>query len=131
MVSGKATAAELGKKFEQIGDIAPMLQQLVAQGFIEVAGASPQPAAAAASASASTAAPSGGPEQLKQAQTVLCMHLRNVLGPAADALTEKIEACKSMADLRSYFAKNRDMLDDWLGKTKGAQFWAKADPLLK
>ena len=137
MVNGKATAAELAKKFEQIGDIAPMLQQLAAQGFIEEAGGAPAPAAAAAPAPASPAAsqaaapPPASPVTLKQAQVALCTHLRNLLGPDADTLTEKIEDCESMAEVRTWFSENRGMLNDWLGKSKSAQFWAKADPLLR
>jgi hypothetical protein len=130
MVNGKATAGELSKKFEQIGDIAPLLQQLAAQGFIEVAGAAAATAPAAAGASAPGVAP-GSAEQLKQAQVALCVQLRNLLGPDADVVTAKVEACRSMTDLRAYFSQNRDMLDDWLGRSKGAQFWAKAEPLLR
>lgn len=123
MVNGRATAAELAKKFEQIGDVSPLLQQLAAQGFIEAAGGAP-------AAAASPAAP-GGPGELKQAQVELCMQLRNLLGPDADVVTAKIEACKSLAEVRTYLAGNRDMLDGWLGRSKGAQFWAKAEPLLR
>jgi hypothetical protein len=59
------------------------------------------------------------------------MHLRNVLGPDADGLTAKIEACKTMEELRAYFAAQRGSLDEWLGKSKSAAFWAKADPYLR
>lgn len=132
MVNGKATAAELAKKFEQIGDISPMLQQLVAQGFVEVAGGTPAAAAPRpAGAGAAPAATPGGAGELKGAQIALCMQLRTLLGPDADLVTAKIEACKSMAEVRSYLGQNREMLDDWLGKSKGAQFWAKADPFLR
>jgi len=72
-----------------------------------------------------------GPGDLKRVQVELCTHLRNVLGPDADLITAKIEACKTMAELRSYFGAQRDMLNEWLGKTKSAAFWAKADPYLK
>ena len=123
MVNGRATAAELAKKFEQIGDVSPMLQQLAAQGFIEAAGGAP--------AAAASPAASGGPADLKQVQVALCVQLRNLLGPDADVVTAKIEACRSLAEVRTYLGENREMLSDWLGKGKGAQFWAKADPLLR
>lgn len=128
MVNGRATAAELAKKFEQIGDVSPMLQQLAAQGFIEAVGGA-QPAAA--SPAAASPAGAGGPVDLKQAQVALCVQLRNLLGPDADVVTAKIEACRSIAEVRTYLGENREMLDGWLGKSKGAQFWAKADPLLR
>lgn len=37
VVNGKATAAELVKQFEQIGDVAPLLEQLLAGEFIREA----------------------------------------------------------------------------------------------
>jgi hypothetical protein len=137
MVNGKATTAELAKKFEQLGDITPMLSQLVSQGFIVEAGgtasaaAAPRPAAAPAAPARPTTGPAAGLGDVKRAQSELCMHLRNVLGPDADALTAKIEACKTIEELRAYFAAQRGTLDEWLGKSKSAAFWAKADPYLR
>ena len=131
MVNGRATAGEIAKKFEQLGDIGPMIDQLVAQGFIaEGAGEAAAPAAAAPAAPAAGTG-AAGPGDLKRVQVELCTHLRNVLGPDADLITAKIEACKTMAELRNYFGAQRDMLNEWLGKTKSAAFWAKADPYLK
>lgn len=37
VVNGKATAAELVKQFEQIGDVTPLLEQLLAGEFIREA----------------------------------------------------------------------------------------------
>ena len=128
MVNGKATAGELGKKFEQIGDIGPLLQQLIVQGFVEAAG---DAAPGAAAPGAAVGAAQGSPEQLKTTQVALCTQLRNALGPDADTITEKIEACKSMTEVRAFINEQRDMLNEWLGKNKSAQFWAKADPLLR
>ena len=133
MVNGRSTAGEIAKKFAQLGDISPMIDQLVAQGYIAVPGAAALPARAAAAPSA--ARPSTGPAMglgdLKRAQAELSMHLRSVLGPDADGLTGKIEACKTIDELRAYFATQRETLDQWLGKSKSAAFWAKADPYLR
>jgi hypothetical protein len=131
MVNGKASAGELAKKFEQIGDIAPMLDQLVAQGFIVEQGGAGAPAAPAAAATRPGVGPAAGLGDLKRAQAELCMHLRSVLGPDADGLTAKIEACRSIPELRAFFEGQRDALNEWLGKTKSAAFWAKADPYLR
>jgi hypothetical protein len=131
MVNGRATAAELGKKFEQIGDIGSMLQQLVAQGFVEVVGGAGTPATAASPAAAPAAGANAAPPSLKQVQVAICTQLRNMLGPDADMITEKIEDCSSLPDLRAYLNGQREMLNEWLGKSKSAQFWAKADPLLR
>jgi hypothetical protein len=137
MINGKATAAELAKKFEQVGDILPMLDQLAAQGFVAeagAAGAAAPPSAAAARPPAPqrpVTGPAAGLGDLKRAQMELCMHLRNVLGPDADLITGKIEACRTLDELRAYFAAQRGTLDEWLGKSKSAAFWAKADPYLR
>lgn len=131
MVNGRATAGEIAKKFEQLGDIGPMIDQLIAQGFVgegEASGATPAAATARPQAGASTAPGLG---DLKRAQVELCMHLRNALGPDADLITAKIEACKTVGELRDYFGAQRDTLNEWLGKTKSAAFWAKAEPYLK
>jgi hypothetical protein len=131
MINGKATAGELAKKFEQAGDITPMLAQLVAQGFVSEAGGASAPAPAAAPPPRPTTGAAAGLGDLKRAQVELCMHLRNVLGPDADMVTAKIEGCRSLDELRAYFQGQRAVLDDWLGKTKAAAFWAKADPYLR
>ncbi len=131
MVNGKATAGELAKKFGQIDDVLPMLQRLSAQGFIEVGGGVSAAARPASGAGYVSPAAADSPAHLQQAKIVLCTELRNLLGPDGDVVTEKIEACRSMSEVRDYFGQNREMLDDWLGKSKGARFWAKADPLLR
>src|SRR5688572_24766435 len=81
MVNGKATAAELAKKFEQVGDILPMLDQLVAQGFVAEPGAVASPAAAGgapprpAAPQRPVTGPAAGLGDVKRAQVELCMHL--------------------------------------------------------
>jgi hypothetical protein len=133
MVNGKATAGEIAKKFEQLGDIGPMIDQLLAQGFVAdgAGGAPAAPAAAPPAKPPPVVAGAPGLGDLKRAQVELCMHLRNVLGPDADLITAKIEACKTIGELRDYFGAQRETLDEWLGKTKSAAFWAKAGPYLK
>jgi hypothetical protein len=126
MVNGKASAGEIAKKFEQIGDVMPLLRELQAQGFISdgMAEASPARAAAAPPAAAAGAASL----DLKPAKAALCRQLRDLLGPDADMVTGKIEDCRSAEELRELLAAKREMLDEWLGKAKAAQFWAKAAP---
>lgn len=115
MVNGRATAGELAKKFEQIGDIAPLLDGLAAQGFVEAAGG---------------AAPAPGLD-LRKVQGQLSRQLYDALGPASEPVTAKLEACKSLDELRGYLERNRAMLDEWLGKSKRAAFWSVAEPLLR
>jgi hypothetical protein len=110
VVNGKSTAGEVAAKFGKVADVLPMLQQLVAQGFV---------------------AASAGAEELKRAQLELCTYLLNALGPDADAITAKVERCKSMDELRQFLGAQREGLDRWLGESKRAQFWARAAPYLK
>jgi hypothetical protein len=124
MVNGKASAGEIAQKFEQLGDVMPMLQELLAQGFIAPAADGAAPARPAAPAGA----PAGAGIDLRQAKLDLCRHLREALGPDADMVTEKIEKCGSAEELREFLAARREMLDEWLGKSKAAQFWARAAP---
>lgn len=119
MVNGKATAGEIAKRFEQAGDVMPLLQQLLAQGFI---------------AGAASAAPSAAPAEsrdFKRAQRELCIHLSNLLGPEADLITAQLEKCSSLAEMRQFLQERRTLLDQALGKAKSAQFWARADPYLR
>jgi len=128
MVNGKSSVAELARKFEQIGDIRPTLEALVADGFVALAGA---PAAPPAASAARPAATMPGIGDLRRAQTEIALHLRNVLGPDADSLTEKIERCRTLAELRELLEGRRAMLEEWMGKAKSAAFWARAEPLLR
>lgn len=118
MVNGKATAGEIATKLEKVGDVRPLLQQLLAQGFITESG---RPASAA----------TGGGAELRRAQSELCTHLSHALGPDADAITAKLEECKSLPEMRQFLQERRALLDQALGRTKAAQFWAKAEPYLR
>lgn len=118
VVNGKSSAAELLKKFEQMGDVSPMLEQLLANGFVaEGAGAAAFPAAAA---------PQG---DFKAARAQLSRAMTDALGPDGDVITEQIEACRTAQDLKNYLDTKRAMLDAALGR-KAAPFWAKAKELL-
>lgn len=118
VVNGKSSVTELLKKFEQMGDVTPMLEKLLADGFI-ADGAGAAPAAAAA-------APAG---DHKAARAQLAHEVTEALGPDGDTISEQIEKCGSMQDLKNYVDTKRAMLEAVLGK-KGAPFWAKAKELL-
>ncbi len=119
VVNGKSSAAELLKKFEQMGDVSPMLEQLLADGFIaQGAGAAASPAAAV-------------PPQadFKAVRAQLSRAMTDALGPDGDVITEQIEACRTAQDLKNYLDTKRAMLEAALGR-KSAPFWAKAKELL-
>ena len=109
-VNGKLTASELIAQFSKTGDVGPMLDQLLRDGFIQQA---LDPAA-----------------QLQRARKEIAAALSTALGPDADEMAMKIEAAKTLADLRSYLESRRAMLDTALGKARAPTFWAKVTPLL-
>lgn len=119
VVNGKATAAELLKKFEQMGDVTPMLEQLLARGFIAEG--------AGAAAGAPAAAPAG--PDFKALRAELAQAITAALGPGGDAISGQIEECQSLEALRAYVGGKRAMLEAALGR-KGAPFWAKAASLI-
>lgn len=118
VVNGKASAAELLKKFESMADATKLLEQLLANGFVAEGGGAPAAAAAA---------PADG--DFKSVRGRLSKAMTDILGPAGDSITEQLEACASAQDLKNYFDTRRAMLDAALGK-KAAPFWALAKELL-
>jgi len=121
VVNGKSSAAELMQKFEPMGDISPLLEQLLADGFV-AAGAAAAPAAGAP-------APAAAKDDFAAARSQLVRAIVDALGPGGDAIAEKVEACGSRQELKNYLDTRRAMLDAALGR-KGAAFWAKAKELL-
>jgi hypothetical protein len=119
VVNGKATAAELMKKFEAMGDISPMLEQLVAEGFV----------AAGAGAGAPAPAPAAAQDDFPALRGQIVRMITDALGPGGDAIAEKLEACRSRQELKNYLDTRRAMLEAALGR-RGAAFWAKAKELL-
>lgn len=109
VVNGKVTGAELAKQFEQIGDVRPGLEQLLAGGFIEAA------------------AQDAG--NFKEARVALSQAITDALGPGGDAITLQLEACKTFDELRAFVEARRAMLEGALG-ARGASFFAKAKALL-
>ena len=109
-VNGKLTAGELVAQFAKSGDVGPLLDQLLKDGFIQQA---LDPVA-----------------QLQRARKEISSSLSSALGPDADAITMKVEAAKTLDELRAYLESRRDMLDTALGKARAPAFWAKVTPLL-
>jgi hypothetical protein len=112
VVNGKSTAAELAKKFEPLGDVGPMLERLLAEGYVREAGGAAAPAA-----------------DFKALRAGLARAITDALGPGGDALTERIEGCASFEELRAFVKDRRAVLEAALGR-KGGAFWAKAASLL-
>ena len=105
-----------------------ILNNLLADGYIEVAGGS-QPAVAATPAAA---APAGSPVanqpavevSLTSASRFACRALVTYLGPGADDLTGLIEKCKSVEEMTARLEKCRMTIQSLAGKKKADEFWA-------
>jgi hypothetical protein len=104
VVNGKATGAELVKQFETVGDITPMLEQLVAQGFVRAA---------------------GGAAEFKDIRLRLSQALTDAMGPAGDAIVMQLEACKSLDELRAFVERHGERLQGAYG-ARVAKFLALA-----
>jgi hypothetical protein len=109
-VNGKLTAGELVAQFAKSGDVSPMLDQLLRDGFVQQA---LDPAA-----------------QLDRARKEISAALSSALGPDADAIAMKVEAAKTLDELRAYLESRRSMLDTALGKVRAPVFWNKVTSLL-
>ena len=111
MVNGKATGADLVKQFESVGDVRPMLEQLIAQGFVREV-----PAAAMV--------------DFKEIRLQLSHSLTDAMGPAGDAIALQLEECKSMDALRAFVEERRPALEGAFGP-RIANFFTLAKSLLE
>lgn len=104
-----------------------ILNNLLADGYIEIASGA-EPAALAASAAAATpeAAPSAPPVEvsLVSASRFACRALVTYLGPGADDLTALVEKCTNVADLTARLEKCRQVVQGMAGRKKADEFWA-------
>ena len=104
VVNGKVTGAELVKQFETVGDITPMLEQLLAQGFVREA---------------------RGAAEFKDIRIRLAQALTDAMGPAGDAIVMQLEACKSLDELRAFVERHGERLQGAYGP-RVAKFLALA-----
>ena len=109
-VNGKLTVEALAKQFASMADIHTVLEKLWREGFVQEQ--------------------VDDTVRLKPARSELAAFVSAALGPGGDDIAMKIEAAKSMADLRAYLESRRATLDSALGKAKAEAFWAKATTLM-
>lgn len=107
-VNGQATGAEFVEKFRQIGDVTPVLEQLLADGFIREA--------------ASEA-------EFAETRSALAHALTDALGPQGDPIVMQLEGCKSAEEARAFVERHRPMLEQVTGP-RGRAFLQKARQLL-
>ncbi|MDP2134656.1 MAG: hypothetical protein Q8J99_13705 [Sulfuritalea sp.] len=107
-----------------------ILNNLLADEYIEIvrgtatASAAAAPAALAAADPAAVAAARPEVEvSLQSASRYACRALVTLLGPGADDLTALIEKCKGVDDLSVRLEKCRDVVQALAGKKKAEEFW--------
>jgi len=95
VVNGKATGADLVTQFASLGDITPMIEQLIAQGFVrEAAGAS----------------------DFKDIRVRLSQALTDAMGPAGDTIVMQLQSCKDLAAMREFVETHLERLQGAYGR---------------
>jgi len=132
MVDGKATAADLLARAQHMPDPQGLLARLIEGGFIATdlpaaaAPAAPSPAAAApAAAPVPPAAPAAAapPRSIQETVRFAQRFIYDTLGPDGDSMSEAIERCKTLQDLKARLEKTRDALLDSGKKRRAEEFW--------
>lgn len=108
-----------------------ILNNLLADGYIEIVGGD-QTGAAPESAAARPAAPATPPQaadpavevSIKSASQFACRAIVTYLGPSADDLTTMIEKAQDIPSLTTALEKCRDIVQALAGKRKSDEFWA-------
>jgi len=88
VINGKSTVADLASQFARLGDIGPLLEHLVAEGFVK-----------------SSATPDFKDVRLKLSQL-----LSDALGPDGDGIVMQLELCRSLEEIRTFITKERGFL---------------------
>ena len=116
-VNGKLKASELVSQFASVGDVGVLLDELVGQGFIRpVAGSAP--------------AAADDPATVRRVVAEIARSISDALGPDGDGFNIKIEAAKSLAEVKAFLESRRDVLTSAMGKQKALPFWEKVGQLL-
>jgi hypothetical protein len=119
MADGKCSGAELVARGKAVGDAVAYLEQLVAEGYIEaIEAATPAPAATPAAAPA--AAEAALPALVQFASHQLIARL----GPSADTLTARLDACRNLPELVATLEKCREAVRAMGGRSKAEEFWS-------
>jgi hypothetical protein len=132
MVDGKTTAADLLARAQHMPDPQGLLQKLIDGGFIAsdapaapAAAPLPAPAAAPAAPAAPTASVAAAPPRtIQEVMRYAQRFLYDNLGPDGDSMSEAIERCKTLPELKARLEKTRDALQDIGKKRKADEFWS-------
>lgn len=131
MTDGKRTVAELDKMLGAEGAAGPLLEQLVAQGWLHGQGAPGAGAASAATGVDTALAPAALdtlPPVVEETWPFLDARRRVVrfindqLGPMGETLAIRVESCKSASELQLALPRIRDGLRNFKSSATVQQF---------
>ena len=131
MVDGKTVAADLLARAQHMPDPPALLAKLIDGGFIAPDAVASAPAAAAAAAAATAAASQSDQIIVKQLKHYSEHFLDQVLGPDADMLSEAIDRCKTLPELRARLEKTREAVEGMGKRRKAEEFWLHVQALLE
>lgn len=121
LVDGKKTAEELIKLAAGMGESAQLLQQLEADGLIEMV------ASAATAKPAATAAGLPAGAELGKARTLATRLLAEQLGPLADELAIRLEAAKDMPQFIEVMKRAYAVMREVKGQAAADRFGAEVE----
>ena len=127
MVDGKTAAADLLARAQHMPDPPALLAKLIDGGFIAPDAAASAPAVAAAQAAASQS----DQALIKQLKLYSEHFLDQVFGPDADMLSEAIDRCKTLPELRTRLEKTRDAIEGMGKRRKAEEFWTHVQALFE
>ena len=131
MVDGKTAAADLLARAQHMPDPPALLAKLIDGGFIAPDAVASAPAAAAAAAAATAAASQSDQIIVQQLKHYSEHFLDQVLGPDADMLSEAIDRCKTLPELRTRLEKTRDAIEGMGKRRKAEEFWTHVQALFE
>lgn len=127
MVDGKRPVVELDKLCGGEGSAAPLLEQLLAAGWVEPVQSAVVAAEPAVAAMASIQVPEAEPRALQplpfsEARRMMVRFINDQLGPMGEPLAMRVESCKTPVDLLTVLPRIRDGLSNLKGAATLQQF---------
>jgi hypothetical protein len=115
MVDGIRTGDQIVETTAVLGDSAAFFSLLVEEGFVEPGSAEVEP-----TAEYSASVPNVPPKALVQS---VCRLVSDLLGPAGDSLTMRLEKTRTLEEFAKQVELCRGVVENAVGKKKGDQFW--------
>jgi hypothetical protein len=131
-VDGKKSGEELVRLAAGMGESAQLVEQLLAEGLIEVvSGAVAAPRAGAAPAAPSAVAPAvAAGADLSKARQGATRLLAELLGPAGDDLSVRLEAAKDLSQFIDVMKRAYGLVREVKGQAAADRFGAEVEALM-